>query len=76
MFRTLSIVYHNGRQFIPGIRSTELAEPFRGRPVITTVKIDEKKAAAICPTGAIGTSPLTIDLGQMSLLRRVRARLP
>lgn len=64
MFRTLSIVYHNGRQFIPGIRTTQLAEPFRGRPMITTVKIDEKKAAAMCPTGAIGTSPLSIDLGK------------
>lgn len=64
MFRTLSVFIHNGRQYIPSIRSAALAEPFRGRPVITTIKIDEKKAAAMCPSGAIATSPLTIDLGR------------
>jgi len=64
MFRTLSVFFHNGRQYIPSIRSAALAEPFRGRPVITTIKIDEKKAAAMCPAGAIKTAPLSIDLGR------------
>ncbi|HPS58042.1 MAG TPA: NADH:ubiquinone oxidoreductase [Spirochaetota bacterium] len=64
MFRTLSVFFHNGRQFIPSIRSAELREPFRGRPVITTIRIDEKKAAALCPVKAIGTAPLSIDMGR------------
>ncbi len=64
MFRTLSVFFHNGRQYIPSIRGAELSAPFRGRPVITTVKIDEKKVAAMCPVKAIGTAPLTIDLGR------------
>lgn len=64
MFRTLSVFFHNGRQYIPSIRGAELKSPFRGRPVITTVKVDEKRIAAVCPVKAIGTAPLTIDLGR------------
>lgn len=64
MFRTLSVVFHNGKQYIPDIRSARLAPPFRGRPVISGVKADEKKIAAFCPAGAIGTSPLSIDIGK------------
>lgn len=64
MFKSLSIVFHNGRQFIPDIRGTKLAPPFRGLPIIRRIKADDKKIAAFCPVGAIGTKPLSIDLGK------------
>jgi len=64
MLRTISILLHNGRQFIPEIRSAKIERPFRGRPVISLVKVNEKNIASICPVGAIGISPLSIDLGR------------
>lgn len=64
MFRSLSVVFHNGKQYIPDIRAARLSSPFRGRPVIRRVKADDKKIASFCPVGAIGTSPLSIDLGK------------
>ncbi len=64
MLKTLSVVFHNGRQFIPDIRGTRLSPPFRGRPVIRRGKADDRKIAAICPVGAIGTGPLSIDMGK------------
>jgi Ni,Fe-hydrogenase III small subunit len=41
---------------VPGI--------FRGRPEISLEKADEQALADICPTGAIMTGPLRIDLGK------------
>lgn len=64
MLKTLSVVFHNGRQFIPDIRGARLAPPFRGRPVIRRVRADDRKIASFCPAGAIGTGPLSIDLGK------------
>lgn len=64
MLRSLSIVFHNGKQFIPDIRGTKLAPPFRGLPRIRRVKANDKKIAAFCPVGAISTEPLSIDLGK------------
>jgi len=64
MIRTLSVLFHNGRQFIPDIRGTKLAAPFRGRPVISRAKADENKIVSFCPVGAISSSPLSIDLGK------------
>lgn len=64
MIKTLSILLHNGKQFIPEIRSEKLKPPFRGRPVISIAKVDEKQISSICPVGAIGISPLSIDLGK------------
>lgn len=64
MLKTLSVVFHNGRQFIPDIRGAKLSPPFRGRPVIRRVKADDRKIASFCPVGAIGTAPLSIDMGK------------
>lgn len=37
---------------------------FRGRPVITGAEVDESSLVELCPTGAIGRGPLSIDLGR------------
>jgi Ni,Fe-hydrogenase III small subunit len=64
MLEEFKVIAHNGKQYIPDLRKAVVPEPFRGRPVISSAKADEKAVAAVCPTGAITVSPLCIDLGK------------
>jgi len=64
MLRTIQILYHQGKQFIPDLTKAKVPGIFRGRPEISLTKVDEKVIAEICPTGAINSKPLTIDLGK------------
>ena len=64
MLRTLQILYHQGKQFIPDLKKAKVPGIFRGRPEISSEKVDEKALADICPTNAILTDPVRIDLGK------------
>jgi Ni,Fe-hydrogenase III small subunit/ferredoxin-like protein FixX len=64
MFNTLKILYHQGKQYIPDLRKAKVPGIFRGRPEISTEKVDEKALAGICPTDAILSSPVRIDMGK------------
>lgn len=64
MFKSLKILLHQGKQYIPDVRTSKVPGPFRGRPVISTLKVDEQAFAAVCPCGAISTAPVSIDLGK------------
>jgi Ni,Fe-hydrogenase III small subunit len=64
MLDNLKIWYHQGKQFIPDVRNVRVPGIFRGRPVISTEKVDEKALANCCPTNAIAGSPVSIDLGK------------
>jgi len=64
MINNLKILLHQGKQFIPDVTTAEVPGIFRGRPVISQEPVNEEELAAICPTGAIGTSPVSIDLGR------------
>lgn len=64
MFDNLKILWHQGKQFIPDVTKAEVPGIFRGRPVISAEPVDEEAMAALCPTGAISTSPFCIDLGK------------
>jgi Ni,Fe-hydrogenase III small subunit len=64
MFDTFKIWQHQGKQFIPDVTKATLPDIFRGRPEISTEKVDEQEVADLCPTGAIFTSPMRIDLGK------------
>lgn len=64
MLSELKILKHHGWQFIPDPAKASVPVPFRGRPEISTNKVDEIALANLCPTGAIGTSPISIDLGK------------
>ena len=55
MLNTLKILYHQGKQFIPDLRKAKVPGIFRGRPEISTEKVDEKALAECCPTDAIIT---------------------
>jgi Ni,Fe-hydrogenase III small subunit len=66
IFEDLKIWFHQGKQYIPDVTTVEVPGIFRGRPVITGVPVDESALAANCPMGAIGKSPVSIDLGKCS----------
>jgi Ni,Fe-hydrogenase III small subunit len=64
MFNTLRIMYHQGKQYIPDLRTAKVPGIFRGRPEISFERVDEKALADICPTNAILSGPVRIDLGK------------
>lgn len=64
MTEEIKIILHNGRQYIPDLRKVKLKSPFRGRPEISTVKVNEQALEEICPLGAISVNPVSIDLGK------------
>ncbi len=64
MINNLKILIHQGKQYIPDVTSVEIPGVFRGRPVISNDKVDEKALEEICPTKAISINPVAIDLGK------------
>lgn len=60
----IKILRQLGKQFIPDVTKPQVPGPFKGRPEITTDPVDEDALAALCPTGAIGKSPVSIDMGK------------
>ncbi len=64
MINNLKILFHQGKQYIPDVTTVNVPGIFRGRPVITTVPVNEEELAALCPTSAIGIHPVSIDLGK------------
>jgi Ni,Fe-hydrogenase III small subunit len=64
MLRTIKILYHQGKQFIPDLTTAEVPGIFRGRPEISMEQADNEALADICPTHAIYTDPVRIDLGK------------
>ena len=64
MLRTLQILFHQGKQYIPDLKTAKVPGIFRGRPEISFEKVDEKTLEAVCPTDAILTTPVRIDLGK------------
>jgi Ni,Fe-hydrogenase III small subunit len=66
IFEDIKIWFHQGKQYIPDVTTVEVPGIFRGRPVITAVPVDEDALTALCPMGAIGKAPVSIDLGRCS----------
>lgn len=64
MLENLKILYHQGKQYIPDVRTVQVPGIFTGRPEISLEKVDEKALAELCPTDAILTSPVRIDIGK------------
>lgn len=64
MLQNFKILFHQGKQFIPDPTTVEVPGIFRGRPVISHAKVDETALAEICPTAAISSNPVSIDLGK------------
>ena len=66
IFGKAKILRSHGWQYIPDLYSVNLTEEFRGFPLLTDTedRSDVERAAAICPTRAITTEPLTLDMGR------------
>jgi Ni,Fe-hydrogenase III small subunit/ferredoxin-like protein FixX len=64
MLKELQIWYHQGSQFIRDVKNTEVPGIFKGRPVISEIKVDEAALVDVCPTRAINPDPVSIDLGR------------
>ena len=76
MLDSLKILFHQGRQSIPDIRHSKIPGIFRGRPVISSQEVNEKELAGICPTGAIGTNPVSIDMGKCAFCGECALQYP
>ncbi len=64
MIRTIKILYHQGKQYIPDLTTATVPGIFRGRPEISWTKAEGEAIAEICPVNAIYTAPLRIDMGR------------
>lgn len=76
MFNNLKIVWHQGKQFIPDVTNVIVPGIFKGRPVISNIKIDEEALVELCPTKAISSSPLCIDLGKCTFCGECAMQFP
>ncbi len=76
MLDEIKIITHNGRQFIPDIRTAIVPPPFRGKPEISIHKIDEDSLIELCPTKAITSNPVKIDLQKCTFCGECAFRFP
>src|ERR1035437_751902 len=76
MLENLKIVFHQGKQFIPDIKTAIVPGIFRGRPIISREKVNEKDLMALCPTDAISGNPVSIDLGKCTFCGECAMRYP
>lgn len=60
----VQILNRLGKQFIPDVTKLNVPGPFKGRPEISTERVDEDALVSLCPTGAIGKAPVSIDMGK------------
>ncbi len=76
MFDNLKILWHQGKQYIPDVTEAKLPGIFRGRPVISNTEVDEFRLAELCPTHAISTAPVSIDLGKCTFCGECAIQFP
>ena len=63
MLDTLKLKYFQGKQYIPNIKTASIKDQFRGLPILKSGEIDP----SICPTKALSSNPITLDLGKCTL---------
>jgi Ni,Fe-hydrogenase III small subunit/NAD-dependent dihydropyrimidine dehydrogenase PreA subunit len=66
MLDNLKILIRQGKQYIPDVTRAKVPGIFRGRPLITSEKINEEALIELCPMEAISANPVSIDLGKCS----------
>ncbi len=76
MFSEIKILLHQGKQFIPDVTTAEVPGIFRGRPVISTEKVDTAALVKCCPVGAITPDPVTLDMGKCLFCGECRHAFP
>ena len=76
MLEVFKILYHQGKQFIPDVTTVEVPGIFRGRPVISIEKVNEDELVDLCPTHAIKSNPVSIDLGKCTFCGECAHQFP
>ncbi|HLN21914.1 MAG TPA: hypothetical protein VK213_12550 [Bacteroidales bacterium] len=76
MLNTIKILLHQGKQYIPDPASAKVPGIFRGRPEISSAATSQDELAAVCPTGAIKTNPVSIDMGRCVFCGECAALFP
>jgi Ni,Fe-hydrogenase III small subunit len=76
MLNNLKILWHQGKQYIPDVTTAQVPGIFRGRPIISKVKVDELTLVELCPTKAISTGPVSIDLGKCTFCGECAIQFP
>jgi len=76
MYNNFKILYHQGKQFIPDVTTAKVPGIFRGRPVISLAKVDEKALQESCPVHAISADPVSIDLGKCTFCGECALHFP
>jgi len=76
MYNNFKILYHQGKQFIPDVTTAKVPGIFKGRPLISKAKVDEKELMNICPVDAIALNPVRIDLGKCTFCGECAIRFP
>ncbi len=76
MFYNLKILFHQGKQYIPDVTTVEVPGIFRGRPVISREKVNEAELVELCPTQAISSNPVSIDLGKCTFCGQCAKEFP
>jgi Ni,Fe-hydrogenase III small subunit len=76
MINNIKILYHQGKQYIPDVTKVEVPGVFRGRPVITKEIVDVNTLVELCPTGAITSNPVSIDLGKCTFCGECAFKFP
>jgi len=76
MWKNLKVLWHQGKQYIPDVTHAQIPGIFKGRPIISSTRIDEDRAAEICPTGAIAVRPFRIDLGKCTFCGECAIQFP
>jgi len=76
MSSNLKIMWHQGNQSIPDVTKAEVPGIFRGRPIISLVKVDEQQLVELCPTKAITVCPFCIDLGKCTFCGECAVQFP
>jgi Ni,Fe-hydrogenase III small subunit len=64
MIKTIDVILNQGKQYIPEPDKVELPEIFRGRPIISSIKVDDRDFENLCPMSAILLNPFRLDLGK------------
>jgi len=76
MLDNLKILFHQGKQFIPNVKTVEVPGIFRGRPVISTKQVEEEALKSVCPLGAIDLNPVRLDLGKCNFCGECALKFP
>ncbi len=76
MIDNLKILYHQGKQFIPDVTTAVVPGIFKGRPIISSEKVDVENLMKLCPTKAITSNPVAIDLGKCTFCGECAMQFP